>query len=143
MDKIYARKRIHLPSIKYISGWGRKNDFKRKFTFNAIIILIIALITLYTEIKAISPIIDKVCTDAAKAKATLISNNKATEVMKNYTYEDFVKIYKDMNGNITMLQSNIITINEVTSDVAAKIQKELINDNESEVEVKFRKFNGN
>lgn len=141
MDKIYARKRIHLPKVKYVGGLNRKNNFKRKFTFNAIIILIIALITLYTEIKAITPIIDKVCSDAAKTKATLISNNKATEVMKNYTYDDFVKIYKDSNGNITMLQSNIITINEVTSDVAAKIQKELITDNESEMEIKFRKLN--
>lgn len=93
------------------------------------------------EIKAISPILDKVCSDAAKAKATIISNNEATKVMKNYTYDDFVKIYKDANGNITMLQSNIITINEITSDVAARIQNELINDNESIIEVKFRKFN--
>ena len=97
--------------------------------------------TLGIEINAISPILDRVCSDAAKAKATLIANNEATKVMKNYTYDDFVKIYKDNNGNITMLQSNIITINEVTSDVAARIQNELINDNESITEVKFRKLN--
>lgn len=33
--------------------------------------------------------------DAAKAKATIVANNEATKVMKNYTYDDFVKIYKD------------------------------------------------
>lgn len=93
------------------------------------------------EIKAISPILDKVCSDAAKSKATLIANNEATKVMKNYTYDDFVKIYKDSNGNITMLQSNVITINEITSDVAAKIQNELVNDNETITKIRFRKLN--
>ena len=143
MDKIYTRKRIRLPSIRYVGGLNRKNNFKTKITFNAIIILIIALITLGLEIKAISPILDRVCSDTAKAKAMLISNNKATEVMKNYTYSDFVKIYKDSQGNITMLQSNIITINEVTSDVAEKIQLALMDDDESMTEVKLRKLNRN
>ncbi len=63
--------------------------------------------------------------------------------MKNYTYDDFVKIYKDEKGNITMLQSNAITINEITSDVAAKIQKELINDDENIADIKLRKLNRN
>ncbi len=108
-----------------------------------IIILIIAILTLGLEIRAISPILNKVCSDTAKAKATLIANNEATKVMKNYTYDDFVKIYKDEKGNITMLQSNVITINEITSDVAAKIQKELLNDDENIAEIKLRKFSRN
>lgn len=120
---------------------GKRNS-KRKIAINAVIILIIALITLGLEIRAMSPIIDKVCSDAAKTKATLISNNKATEVMANYTYEDFVKINKDSNGNISMLQSNIITINEITSDVAAKIQQELMEDNQSTMRIKLGSLTG-
>ncbi|MDE5830346.1 MAG: hypothetical protein K2H53_01260 [Clostridia bacterium] len=118
-----------------------KMDFKRKIALNSIIILIIALITLGLEIRAISPILDKVCSDTAKAKATIIANDKATEVMNSYTYDDFVKIYKDDSGNIKMLQSNVVTINAVTSDVASKIQRELINDDESIAEIKLRQFN--
>ena len=85
-------------------------------------------------------IIERVCEDAARAKATIISNNMATEAMKGYTYEDLVSIYKDSNGNITMLQSNIVTINAITSDIAVKIQNELISDDNSVVKLKFRKF---
>lgn len=140
MDKIYSRKKIRLPSVRYIGLPNGKMDFKKKILSNVIIILIIAIITLGMEIKAISPIIDKVCQDTAKSKATLVSNNKATEVMKNYTYDDFVNIYKDSKGNITMIQSNIITINEITSDVAAKIQEELIDDSKNNMSVKLRKF---
>ena len=140
MDKIYSRKRIRLPSIKYTGIGGKNNNFKRKFAFNGLVVLIIALLTFGMEIRAISPIIDKVCSDTAKAKATIITNEKSTEVMKRYSYEDFVKIYRDEAGNITMLQSNIITINEITSDIAARIQEALLNDDESMMNIKFRKL---
>lgn len=136
MDKIYSRKRIRLPCIRK----NGKKPFRNKLAFDVISILIIAIVTLVFTIKSITPIIDRVCENAAKAKATIISNNMATEVMKNYKYEDFIKIYKDANGNITMLQSNIITINEVTSSVATKIQEELINSEDSIVNVKLRKL---
>lgn len=98
MDKIYTRKRFRIPSVK-IFGFtnGRRNEPKRKLAFNIILVLMIAIITFFTVIKSISPIIDRVCEDAAKTKATIISNNMATEVMKRYTYDDFIKIYRDTN----------------------------------------------
>ena len=140
MDKIYTRKRIKIPSVRYVGFPNGRISFKKKVMFNVTIVLIVALMTLVMQIKAMTPIIVKLCEDAAKSKATLVSNNMATEVMKNYTYDDFVKIYKDSNGNITMLQSNVITINEITSDVAIKIQQELIKDNEDIIKLKFRQF---
>lgn len=148
MDKIYSRRRIRLPNIKYIGtgnsigGRGKKSSFKRRFALQVLAVLLIALFTLGAEIRAISPIIDKVCSDAAKSKATIITNDKSTEVMKRYSYDDFVKIYRDDEGNITMLQSNIITINQITSDVAAMIQSGLLNDNESMMEIKFGSLTG-
>lgn len=140
MDKIYTRKRIRLPCIRYMKLQSGRNHFKQKIMLQLLSILIIAFITLNSVINAIEPIIDKACKDAAIAKATLISNDMATEVMKKYTYNDFVNISKDAKGNITMLQSNIITINEITSDVASKIQKELIDSDESITKLKLRKF---
>lgn len=138
MDKIYTRKRIRLPYIRYVGLKNRKIGTKNKIVGQIIIILIIAIITLIIVVKSVTPIIDKICEDTAKIKATMVSNNMATEVMKNYTYKDLVNIYKDKNENITMLQSNIITINEITSDVAVKIQNELINSEESMGNIKLR-----
>ena len=140
MDKIYTRKRIRLPSIKYLGFSNNKQYKKQRRKVEITSVLVIAVITLSLLIKSISPIIDRVCEDAARAKATKVSNDMATEVMKRYTYDDLVNIYKDSNGNITMIQSNIITINEITSDIAAKIQDELINNDENSVNVKFRKL---
>lgn len=140
MDKIYTRRRIRLPKIKYAcfsNGNDRKN---RKLAIDLVIILIVAITTLCIIITSITPIIDRVCRDVAKGKATIVSNNMATEVMAKYDYDDLININKDKSGNITMIQSNIKTINEITSDVAVKIQEGLVTGDESDVIVKFRKF---
>ena len=143
MDKIYTRRRLKLPSIKYV-GFSKngRNKPKKRLLFQLICILTIAILTLIMVIKSINPILDQICKDSAKAKATIISNNMATEVMKRYDYEDFVKIYRNTNGTVSMLQSNIITINEVTSDVAVKIQEALMSDDESITDIKLGSFTG-
>ena len=123
-ERIYSRERFKLPKNAFlVKVWG---------------VLIIALVTLGVEIRAISPIINQSCSDLAKVKATLVSNEQATEVMKSYTYDDFVKIYKDGNGNITMLQSNVVTINQVTSDVAVRIQRALLDNDVSCMRIRLR-----
>ncbi len=137
MDKIYSRKRIKVPNVKL---FRKRGFFRKKVAVEIILVLCIAVITFYMVFKAIVPIMDAVCKDAAKAKATMVSNDVATDVMKKYTYDDFVSIYKDNQGNVTMLQSNVVTINEITSSVAMKIQSNLLEDDESKVNVKLRKF---
>lgn len=138
MDKIYTRKRIRLPSIRFVGFPNGRKGLKKKITYEIIVILSIAVMTSVFVIQSISPIIDKVCEDVAKSKATIVSNDVATKVMKNYTYDDLINIYKDSQGNITMLQSNIVAINEITSDVAIKIQEELINNEENEASIRLR-----
>ena len=58
------------------------------------------------------PIFEKICRDKAKGIATMVTNQKATEVMAIYEYSDIIKIHKDSNDNITMIESNIVNINK-------------------------------
>ena len=46
----------------------------------------------------------------------------------------------DNDGNIKMIKSNIIAINEIISDVANKIQIELDNKGKEDIEIALRKF---
>ena len=139
MDKIYSRKRIQIPKISFSRFPNRKKDIRKQKMLTISVILIIALIVMYKVVNGINPIIDRLCIEASREKATLISNKKATEVMANYSYEDFVTVYKDKSNNVTMLKSNIISINEVTSDVAVKIQEEFKKDSESKLYISLRK----
>jgi len=140
MDKIYSRKRIILPKInRTFFNKKSKKDGKiiRIFT-----IIFIAVITANIIIKSINPIIEKNCETIAKGVATKVSNEQATIVMSKYKYDDLCNISKDSNGNITMISANIITVNEIISDVAVKIQEELNNGESSSFNLKLGTFTG-
>ena len=133
MDRIYSRWRIRIPKIK-----EKRNRKKLKI----IVIFIIAILSVIVSIRAVNPIFEKMSEAEAKAIATKISNEKATEVMANYKYQDLVTIMKDNNGNITAITSNIIPINEIISDVAVKIQEELDKVELKEINIPIGSFTG-
>ncbi len=131
MDKIYSRAKIKIPN-----GINKK----KKKVIVIFIILLIAFSTIKIILDAISPIFDTLCENEAKSIATKISNEQATEVMKEHTYDELFSIEKDNNGNITMIKSNVIPINEIISDVAIKIQNEINNQGRENIQIALRKF---
>lgn len=136
-EKIFSRNRIHIPNIIFFKSGNNKNLSK---ILTIIAILSIAIIVLNTVIRAINPIIEEQCRTMAKSIATKISNDEATKVMANYDYEDFVKIEKDDEGNIKMISANMITINEVISDIPIRIQEDLEKDENNTFTLKLRKY---
>jgi hypothetical protein len=151
MDKIYSRKRFLIPKLKgkeniFISGSGWNNNKKQinklenKKLVVFIIIVIIAVFVANKIIKTINPIMDSMCIDMAKSIETKISNEQASIVMEKYKYEDISNIVKDEQGNIKMIQMNIVTVNAITSDVAIKIQEGLENYNSEEFSIKLGTF---
>lgn len=136
MHKIYSRSKITIPN-KIL-----KIKNKRK-----IFILMVLIITILTSAKisyeAIIPIFETLCKDKAKSIATIISNEQATNVMKNYEYTQLFQIEKDKNENVTMVKSNIIAINEIISDVAIKIQEEIDKKGKENIEIALRRIFGN
>lgn len=144
MDKIYSRRRLVIPKLN-ISIWNQNNnrDDKTKLKIIKIsTIILIASFTFMRSMEAIRPIMDKQCQNIAKSVATQISNEQATIVMSRYSYDDLCNISKDTNGNISMISSNVITINEIISDVAIKIQEELNKKENSSFKIKLGSLTG-
>ena len=141
MHKIYTRNKIKIPSV--INGVGKKLSGKKGKKFSIfIIILIIAFSTVKLMLDAILPIFNTLCEDKAKSIATIVSNEQATEVMREHSYDELFTIEKDNNGNITMVKSNVIPINEIISDVAIRIQNEIDNKGRDNVEIALGSFTG-
>ena len=138
MHKIYSRPRIRIPKIVIQSGKGMQNPKSKKMT-TMIIILIIAFSTVKLILDAVLPIFDTLCENRAKSIATIISNEQATNVMKEHSYDELFSIEKDNDGNIVMIKSNVIPINEIISDVANKIQKDLNAKGRENIEIALRK----
>ena len=127
--KIYTRHRIRLPKII-----DSKN--KRKI-LKILIILVIAIVVARAILLSVMPIVEERCKTAAKSVATKISNEQATIVMSNYTYDDLINIIKDENGNIKMIGTNIISVNEIISDIPIKIQEEIEKSENSNFNIKL------
>ena len=140
MDKIYTRHRIRIPKIK-VNRWRNKSR-KTKKLFNLIFVLIIAFTTAIIIIRAITPVFNNLCEERAKSMVTIVSNEQATAVMKEYSYNNLFEIEKDNEGNVNMIKSNIFTINEITSDVAVKIQKEINENNNDNIGIPLGTFTG-
>ena len=138
MHKIYSRPRIRIPKV-LING-EVLNNHKNKKIAKIIIILIIDFSTVKIVLDAVYPIFDTLCEAKAKSIATIVSNEQATNVMKEHSYDELFTLEKDNNNNITMVKSNVIAINEIISDVAVKIQEDIDNRGRENIEIAIRQF---
>lgn len=140
-SKIYSRPRIKIPPI-FFNNIGDKNLKRKQKIVKIFIIMVIAFSTVKIVLDAILPIFDTLCKDKAKSIATIISNEEATNVMKKHTYDELFTLEKDKDGNITMIKSNIIAINEIISDVAVKIQNKINQRGRENIEIALGSFTG-
>ena len=140
-SKIYSRPRIRIPKL-FFSNNGDKNLKRKQKIAKIFIIMVIAFSTVKIVLDAISPIFNALCEDKAKSIATIISNNEATNVMKDHTYDELFTIEKDNDGNITMIKSNVIQMNEIISDVAVKIQNSINERGKENIKITIGSFTG-
>lgn len=68
--------------------------------------------------------------------------NKLQKQCGNYKYEDICTVSRDEQENIKMIQMNPITINNITSNVALKIQEELDKHHSGDFTIKLGAFTG-
>ena len=149
MGKIYSRARIKLPKIRlnrgnipYHGGMNNLNINKEKTRkiIKIVLILIIAFSTVKLVLDAVLPIFDTLCENKAKSIATIISNEQATNVMREHSYEELFSIERDSNGNVIMIKANVIPINEIISDIPNKIQEGINKRGREDIEIALRKF---
>ena len=141
MHKIYSRPRIRFPKI-IMQSKKRMQSKKAKKITTLLMILMIAFCTAKLILDAVLPIFDTLCQNRAKSIATTVSNEQATNVMKQHTYDELFSMEKDNNGNITMIKSNVIPINEIISDVANKIQEEIDAKGKENIQIALGSFTG-
>lgn len=139
MSLIYSRPRIKLPKFFIINN---KRNIKNKKIFKILLIFTTIIILLTIIIRAVTPVFNRLCSEKAKSTATLITNEETTKAIEDYKYSDFIIIHKDENGNVLMLESNMKNINNVTSDVAYRIQTQINNSEDEDITISLGSFTG-
>lgn len=116
-DKLYSRRKIRIPKI----------DFKKVHSIKILILIFTFTIfgMLAWFLYSAYPIFEASCHTAAGSKATNFVNEEVINVMKDYTYNDLMRIEKDVNGKIIFIEANIVPINKVTATIISNIQKRI------------------
>lgn len=140
-EKIFTRHRIKLPNVMPKKSGPEKQKKRKKF-IQLIMIIFIAFTFAYFVLQAIKPIMEQQCKSMAKSISTKICNAEATEVMKRYQYEDLFIITKDDEGNVKMVGTNVITINEIISDIPIRIQEQLEKSENNNFDIRLGSFLG-
>ena len=80
-------------------------------------------IVVYRQIASyIEPVFENLCEEKARSVATIISNQESTKTMNKYRYDELYTIEKDAEGNVVMIKSNVVPINNMISDLTEAIQ---------------------
>ena len=135
MDKIYSRFRV--PKITTFSV-----KMSRKIFVVVIIILIIAYFTAIMIINSINPSLERQSIIIARATAERLSNEACQETMQGLGYQDLCEIQKDNDGNVTMINLNVINVNKVSSQIALKVQKKKKKNNNGTIIISLGSISG-
>ena len=141
-EKIFSRKRFLLPKNEIDFHKNVQQNATTRRLIKTAIVVILAVCIANRIIATIEPTMDVLCVNMAKGIATQISNEQATVVMSNYKYDDLSTVIRDEQGKIQMVKMNIILVNEITSDVAVKIQDAINNYNKSSFNIRLGSFTG-
>ena len=107
------------------SGKYEKEKNKSKIQIIKLIItLIIILLLVQMMIRYMEPVFEEMCNEKIKTLAILITNQQSTIVMNKYQYDELYTVERDTNGNIKIIRSNVVPINNMISDLTKNIQKE-------------------
>lgn len=137
MDKIYSR--FRLPSFH------KKKEYNPKTRgFSAVLIVfIIAYITALSIINTFNPSIERQSRVIAKRTAENCSSKACQETMKDMKYEDLCTIEKDSQGNVILMNMNIINVNKVSSEIAIKMQNMFNEEKNNSIEISMGSLTGN
>lgn len=131
-SKIYSRR---------LFSWKKGKKFNTNIV-SVIIVIIIAVVTFLNITKAINPMINDLCIDKAKNIATMISNEEATVIMDQYSYDDLITITRDKENNVKMLQTNTKNINKIISDIPVNIVSKFNEEQNSNISIYLSSITG-
>ena len=90
-----------------------------------LVILSIIIFAIYSFCISAYPIFKASCESSAKSLTVRTINTEINNLMKNYSYEDLVTVDKDVNGKVNFIRTNSRVVNEIMTQLAINVQKDI------------------
>ena len=120
---------------------NRKNS-QKIFLIKGIIIIIMIIFLFQKTTDLVEDTLHSLCETKVESIGITLSNKAIDEVMEGIEYEDLIKFDKDEYGKIIALKSNVVEMNNISSEIATKVQKMYDELKDIYVYVPLRKFYG-
>ncbi|HEX9026471.1 MAG TPA: sporulation protein YunB [Clostridium sp.] len=117
-----------------------KRKSHKYISFIAAIIFIIIIFNIMIGFfnKRVMPSIIEIATMMAKSQTLDIINKQSVDILsQEFKYDEMIKIEKDNQGNIILVQSDTIKLNYIAAKLATECNKELSDMNNSTIKVPF------
>lgn len=113
----------------------------KKIFFIKLFIIIICIIIVFQKMTdLVEGTLHSLCEAKVESIGITVSNKAIDEVMDGIKYEDLIKFDKDAEGKIIALKSDVVEMNNISSEIATKIQKIYDELKDIYVYVPLRKF---
>ena len=109
--------------------FGLKRNLFKKINNRKIFLikLIVILVTITFIFQAMTDLVEgtlhSLCEAKVESIGITVSNKAIDDVMDGIQYEDLIKFDKDAEGKIIALKSDVVEMNNISSEIATKIQK--------------------
>ena len=100
----------------------KRNNNVKAFLIKGVVILIIVLFIFQKTTDLVEDTLHTLCEAKVESIGITISNKAIDDVMDGIMYEDLIKFDKDGEGKIVALKSDVVEMNNISSEIAAKIQ---------------------
>ncbi len=114
-NKLYSRNRFTFKRPKKID----------KIKLCILLVFTIIILAIYSFCKSAYPIFKASCESSARSLTVRTINTEINNLMKNYSYEDLVNVDKDMNGKVNFIRTNSRVVNEIMTQLAINVQKDI------------------
>ena len=131
-NNLYSRKRISLKKPKKL----------KLIKFFILLLFILIMFSVISFFRAAYPIFKASCETAAKSLTIKTINSEVNNVMKNYNYDDLVNVDKDVNGKVNFVRTNTKPVNEIMTQLAINVQKDIDNAERTNVYINLGSISG-
>ncbi len=119
----------------------RKNNFKRCFSLFLSVLIIVGLVCYYKYV--VADLIIDLCSEYAYSYSTESVNTAVLETIEKETsYNDFISVEKNAQGEIILLSANTVKVNKFTREISYLTMKYLNEKMEKGIPISVLTFTG-
>lgn len=116
----------------------RRNHKYISFILIIILIIVIFNIMIVFFDKRVMPSITEIAMIMAKSQTLDIINEESVDILsQEFKYDEMIKIQKDNEGNIILIQADTIKLNYIAAKLSTECNKQLSDMNNSTIKVPF------